>query len=266
MHYEIYVDSLFIINFTMNLYLLIWVNKSTFRTATPGRMILGATMGAVGFLITCFGVGIPCIRIIVGLVIGVIGMPIFTFSVKSLRMFLKLLKQLVIYSFLMGGMLLFLIRLFPGIRQYSTSVMGILGVAGVTLLLFGDTVMKGEEKNNLCSATLIRREKKKTVNALVDSGNSLTEPVSGKPVCVIDSSLYEELWEGDISGIRVIPYQSIGKPRGIMLGYPLEKLQVTLDDICLDLTDVYVAVSREPVSGQAEADIKMIMNPKILKR
>ncbi len=41
MHYELYVDSLFFLNFIMNLYLLILVNRSTFRTATPGRIASG---------------------------------------------------------------------------------------------------------------------------------------------------------------------------------------------------------------------------------
>ena len=34
MRYELYVDSLFLINFVMNLYLLILVNRSSLRTAT----------------------------------------------------------------------------------------------------------------------------------------------------------------------------------------------------------------------------------------
>mgnify|MGYP002508175974 CR=1 FL=1 len=48
----LYVDSLFFLNFIMNLYLLILVNRSTFRTATPGRIAAGAALGAAGFLLS----------------------------------------------------------------------------------------------------------------------------------------------------------------------------------------------------------------------
>ncbi len=38
MHYELYIDSLFFLNFIMNLYLLILVDRSTLRIAGPGRL------------------------------------------------------------------------------------------------------------------------------------------------------------------------------------------------------------------------------------
>ena len=38
MHYELYVDSLFLINFTMNLYLLMLVDYSTLSSAVPWRL------------------------------------------------------------------------------------------------------------------------------------------------------------------------------------------------------------------------------------
>ena len=47
MHYELYVDSLFLLNFIMNLYLLILVDNSTLRTATAGRLAAGAAVGAL---------------------------------------------------------------------------------------------------------------------------------------------------------------------------------------------------------------------------
>ncbi len=38
MHYELYVDSLFFMNFIMNLYLLILVDRSILRTAPLWRL------------------------------------------------------------------------------------------------------------------------------------------------------------------------------------------------------------------------------------
>lgn len=268
MRYEIYVDSLIFINFTMNLYLLIWVNRSTFRTATSGRMILGAMVGAVGFLLTVSGVGPPGVRVVAGLVIGVVGMLVIPFSVSNLRMFVKLLAQLAVYSFMMGGALLFLLQILPGCRQYLVSCAGIAGMGGVFFLLFGRHQVQPERQGNLCRVTLMRKGKEMTVTALLDSGNSLVEPISGKPVCVVESSVQEQLWGSDTAGFRAIPYHSIGKQNGIMWGYPLETLTIHVDGMKLCLKEVYLAVSNETISERGStggAEIKMIINPELLK-
>ena len=47
MHYELYLDSMFLLNLGMNLLLLIMVDHSTCRTATWYRLLCGAGIGAV---------------------------------------------------------------------------------------------------------------------------------------------------------------------------------------------------------------------------
>ena len=54
MQYELYVDSLFLIHFVMNLYILILVNNSTNGSATPGRLLLGAIVGGMGSVFVFF--------------------------------------------------------------------------------------------------------------------------------------------------------------------------------------------------------------------
>ena len=51
MHYELYFDSLFLLNFGMNLLLLILVDHSTCHTATWYRLTAGAAIGAVCYLL-----------------------------------------------------------------------------------------------------------------------------------------------------------------------------------------------------------------------
>ena len=50
MHYELYLDSMFLLNLGMNLLLLIMVDHSTCRTATWYRLLAGAGVGAVWYL------------------------------------------------------------------------------------------------------------------------------------------------------------------------------------------------------------------------
>ena len=136
MHYELYVDSLFFINFVMNLYLLILVDRSTLRTASPGRLAAGAALGAAGYLFPFLWTAPGVWKLAVGICVGTVGMLCVTFPVKSLRMFLKLLERLLLYSFGMGGVLLFLIRALRPAREILTGTIGILGAGGLAFCCF----------------------------------------------------------------------------------------------------------------------------------
>ena len=137
MHYELYVDSLFFLNFIMNLYLLMLVDKTAYGRAGKGRLLAGAAVGAACFVLPFLLRGPAVLKILLGMGAGSAGMLCIAFPVKSLRMFLKLLERLVLYSFGLGGAMLFLIRCLPGLRRYLTGVSGILGMGGLFFLLFG---------------------------------------------------------------------------------------------------------------------------------
>ena len=269
MYYELYVDSLFLVNFCMNLYLLLLINERTHRTATRMRLILGAATGAILFLLPFFYNGSAGLRIILGAIPGACVMLVGTFRIRSVRAFIRLFKMLLFYSLLMGGSLLFLlrylIRIIPAFQGYLTGIFGIMGVGAVVFLLLFYRREEGGE--DLCAATLVRGEKCVRVIALIDSGNSLTEPVSGKPVSVLDQEVFDSLWGEDAMYYRAIPYHSIGKEKGLMRGYLLPELRLELDGVVKICREVYVAVGEETISSEVqdgEEKVKMILNPLLI--
>ena len=54
MQYEIYIDSLFLLDFAMNLYLLLLVNRNLNHTATWKRLLAGAEWGGEGDCLVFF--------------------------------------------------------------------------------------------------------------------------------------------------------------------------------------------------------------------
>lgn len=267
MRYELYVDSLFLLNFIMNLYLLLLVDRSTLRIAAFGRLAAGAAVGAACFLLPFWGSGHWIVKLLPAMAAGTAGMLCITFPVRSLRMFLKLLERLLLYSFGMGGVMLFLVRLLPGVRAFLLGVPGLLGMGLLAYLLFRrfrrDDMYQGD---SLCEAVLWKDGRRMCVTALVDSGNSLIEPISGKPVCIIGKAVYDRLWTGEEDNFRVIPYHSIGKKRGILPGYLLSGLSLVVDGMEHRFADVYVAVSSEEISGTDSSGAKtvnMIINPRL---
>ena len=93
MHYELYVDSLFFMNFIMNLYLLILVDRSILRTAPLWRLALGAAAGALGFLVPLWGVGPAGLRLAAGMGGGAGGGLCFNLPIRGPGMFLGLLGR-----------------------------------------------------------------------------------------------------------------------------------------------------------------------------
>lgn len=264
MHYIVYVDSLFFLNFIMNLYLLILVDHSMFRRVRTGRLFAGAAVGAVCFLLPFWAEGPAFLRLSLGIPAGTAGMLCVAFPVRSFGMFLRLLEKLLLYSFGMGGALLFLIRCMPGRRAFLTGTLGLLGAGGIAFLLFLKSRSGSDPEHGLCRAVLIRKGEKLKVTALVDSGNTLIEPVSGKSVSIVDKAVFDRLWGQDRSTFRAIPYHSIGKRKGILEGYLLPELLVETEGMAFRFTEVYIAVSSEEISGTEDAEgesVNMIINP-----
>ncbi len=231
MYYEVYIDSIFLMNLVMNFYLLLLVNHSTFHTATCKRLVLGAVVGAVFAILPFFISGFLWLRLFIGIAVGTIAMVFTAFPIKSFRAMFGILEKLLLYSFLMGGTLLFLIRCVPFARNWATGFFGIVGAGAVVciVLLYYKERECRKKQDSICHATLIQKNMRITVEALVDSGNSLIEPISGKPVCIIEQGVFNSLWKEEEPLYRAVPYHSIGRKRGILQGYELSELQIELE-------------------------------------
>ncbi len=268
MRYELYVDSLFLVNFVMNLYILMLVNRSTFRTATRRSLLLGAALGGFGFLIPFLTGGPAALRMLSGMAVGTVGMLLAAFPIRGLINFLRLLEKTLFYSFCMGGAVFFLIRRLCLTEGLLTGIFAVMGAGGLFFLFLGRLPQERGLERCRCQATLIQEGVRRTIPALIDSGNSLVEPISGKPVSVVEEKVLRELMQDNFQGFRAIPYHSIGKDKGILEGYLLRELWLEMDGMKKTFHDVYIAVSPEPVSHGddcRESSIKMIVNPRLLE-
>ncbi len=261
MYYDLYVDSLLLVNFVMNLYLLLLVNKTLFRTATRKRIVLGAAVGAMFYLLPFFLSGPVWLKYLVGMLPGVTVMILIAFRVRSVGSFFRILESILMYSLLMGGVML-LIKKIPWMEQRMLGIWGILGTGAFVYLLFGYFVEQKRQKSNLCKVVMIQNGSRITVTALLDSGNSLIEPISGKPVAIIEKDIAIKLWVEEPHLYRAIPYHSIGKKRGILKGYLLQEMQIETEGVIKICKDTYVAVCEEYIT---EGHVKMILNPDCLK-
>lgn len=249
MYYEVYLDSIFLICFCMNRYLLGLTALRLSCTATHGRMWMGAAVGAAGNLLVFILPAGMLLRMALA-VVCLYGMVGITFGCWWGRGLLRITESLCVCFFLLGGVLAVLLRLLPGREGWLAS--------GATVLLLGAGCYEGirllvlhrRRSEESCRVTLYGADGRSVqVEGLVDTGNSLKEPISGRPVAVLEKKVWEELYPTEAPpGMRVIPYHSVGKSAGILTGYPVKSMEIELGGIRRICEDVYIAIWQERLS------------------
>jgi stage II sporulation protein GA (sporulation sigma-E factor processing peptidase) len=258
----VYADVLMGINFAFNFYLL-WLTAMAARfRRSPARLALGALLGAA------FSLPLLLPRPLPGLLS--LSFPLLmllaVFYPFTLGQGLQLVAIFYGVTFLSCGALMALQFLAyrgdfaAGARAFlvpSPTLLPVLlaffmAAALVRLTWVGVRNRRPREawRGQVC---LRRRGKEITLAALVDTGNSLREPVSGAPVVIAH---YRELLplleglpplkaasrEGRLeeltrelsacldSGIFIVPYRSLGKEGGYLPGFRPEEVEVKLGE------------------------------------
>lgn len=261
MHYELYLDSLFLLNFGMNLLLLSLVDYSMGHTATWYRLLSGAGIGAGCYLLPFLWNGTAAGKLLLCFLPGTLLMLYVAFPIRSLRALWTCFRKLMLATFLIGGILVALLRGFPMGRKYLPGVGLLLGVGAFS----GWVLLRGrkreKEQAGYCEVVLRGAEETLRIHALIDSGNTLTEPISGAPVSVLDAGIFDRLWPEGLPGFRAIPYHSVGKKSGILKGYLVPQIMIVHQGVEQEYRNVYLAVSGE-IAGE---DLPMLINPALLQ-
>lgn len=264
-YYEIYIDSLFLVNFVMNLYLLGMVNIVHGREAMNLRLVLGALFAAVMYCIIFLMTEIPTVvRMPLGVTITLTGMIFISFPIKGIKAFFHVIRNLLTYSFLMGGVILFILKRVPIIAKWKESICLVLGMGAFGYLFY--TYIKKrtkEERYELKKVMLKSKEKEMEVMGFFDTGNGLMEPISKKPVSIMSKTKLEELFGENLPLLyRVVPYKSIGKPKGILYCYEVLELKVDVMNMERCIKNVFIAYSEEYES--ANPCCQIILNPGLI--
>ena len=212
-HYELYIDLFFLINFLMDYFLLLMVGKMLKCRIRRLRIIAGAMVGA--FLTCIFVVFLRGKIWRLVLFHGVMNMCLLKtgLGIKEKRTLIKAWILLYVSAFLLGGIL----NVFqPYVR--GGAVFLILAFAGYHLCLGIWDLLAYFHKNmaGSCRARLYQNGRECEIYAIIDTGNRLRDSLTGRPVHVITGEIAEKLGCTDFSSKRVITYQSIGKENGTM--------------------------------------------------
>lgn len=278
----VYVDVLLLENIAINLVIL-GMTAYFSRIKIGGlRLLLGASIGALGVFIAF----IPGFDFnLFFKIIFSFAMIAITFWPNRLKDFLKQIVVFYFVCFAFGGAafaLFYFLKTDPifyngafYINHYPFKVLIISSVvAYVVIMLSWNFVRSRITKENLITEVIVKiKDKAISLKAFVDTGNSLKDPISQLPVVVVEYNaikgiLPDELCEvfgqdnkdefevisrvlADshwMSRFRIIPFKSLGKENGMLLGFKPDGFFVSDEENKNDLKDVIIGIYNKSLS------------------
>ncbi|HJB90639.1 MAG TPA: sigma-E processing peptidase SpoIIGA [Candidatus Eisenbergiella merdigallinarum] len=278
MEYEVYIDRLFFLHFGMNFLLLMLTDRLGDYRVSKKRLALTAAVASALYLAVLlwpvgrFSGGLRGAGALKVLLFsaGTLGALAAAFSLRQKRELLSAAGLYAACSCLLGGTLSALQgagrALWGGKEVSSVTVLGVLAPALVASLA-GCALWRREQKKRSDPLWRVRLKEGETtveVVALADSGNSLTDPCTHRPVCVADRAVLRALGVLEKpERFRIIPYHSVGKGRGLLQAAAVEEMRLYRAGQERVQKRVLIAVSQEKLSQSGSW--QMLLHPAILE-
>ncbi|MDE7132544.1 MAG: sigma-E processing peptidase SpoIIGA [Lachnospiraceae bacterium] len=269
MYYKLYIDSVFILQMTGNLYLLSLAGRILKCTATHGRILMGAALGA---LMVCGAIAVPLstvgIRILMSAVPVSMCMLCVTFKICHKRKLIHASFVMAGCGFFLGSTMIWIMNRLRTVLKGNMSLVVTLVTGYLSYLILLKVVgfLRRKKENSLKTVVIRVPESGRDipVSALLDTGNHLTDPVTGEPVCVISEKLAEQIAACfRPEKYHAVPFMSIGRERGVLNAYELSEILIEDEERHIRKEHVIVAVCNTGIPE--ESIYQMILHPRLLE-
>ena len=242
MKYVIYIDVFFCVNLVMDFIIIKLSSLYIKPQTTCTRCFLGALVGS---LLTLLSILIPFNNMLLYMLFSYVFIAIIivvvSFGIMKIGYLIK--NSLVIYAItiFMGGLISFIYSytgfgyiiqsVFSGIFQ-GVNLLWLVGATTVTYICIEGIVRfvkRNNQRNMRVKVRLCIAGRYKDLQALVDTGNSLLEPYTGKPVHIVCKNSIEEIIENMElykTNFKYVPFRSIGKKHGLLKTMEFDEMQV----------------------------------------
>lgn len=258
---KIYVDIIFLENTVMNFIILYATGIILKLRISIWRMALSSVIGAI-YVAIGYVISIEYFVNIFGKILLSVTMIFTAFNPKGFKTIIKELIIFYLTTFTFGGVATYLIyvikpqgKAFAG--KYALKIIFVGALIGTTILVLAFKMVKNKvtKKDMLYKIKIKFNGTEKILNAIIDTGNMLREPISGLPVAVIEKEvlynvLPQELLDnidsilgGDVQKLQekirikfetklvLIPFASLGKEHGMLVGVKLDEFYVLQNDV-----------------------------------
>lgn len=291
----VYLDIIFIENVMMN-YIILYGTAIISKTITkPIRLIIASNIGAIYAIAQYMSLlkiySIFILKFVLSIIIVYIA-----FNPQNIK---KMLKQLLLFyltSFVFGGAAFFLIYIvkpqniimrngvYVGTYPLKIAFLGAALGLIVTILSFKIIKTKLSKKALFCNVKINLINKQIKTVAMIDTGNLLKDPISNNPVIIVEHSLLygilpkqilnnlenilggdlekipEDVKEKYLSKLKVIPFSSLGKQNGMLLGIKADEINIESEEANITKDNVIVGIYDKSLTKRGEYRALVGMN------
>lgn len=295
---KMYVDVILFINFVIDYLLLNITYRLTKLRTSRTRLLIGAAIGAA-YMVSVF---IPMLRVFLSPAIKFavsVLMIIVSFAPEKFRDFFKLLAIFYIVTFAFSGASFSLFYFTGGgsvyngayyIKDFPLSVLITAFAIGYLLLVYCWDYIQNRILNDelTYSITIVIDKRQAVINALLDTGNSLRDPISNFPVVVVEYEALYDILPEELAGlyqnnndidfnclceladnrdwklkIRLIPFTSIGRQNGMLIGIKPDLVKICARKYNRETDSVIVGICSNKISKDGQ--YKALLYPEILR-
>ena len=283
----IYIDVVFLENLVMNSIILIASGIILKKKLKWIRILLASSLGAIYTIIGYISV----LEIYSNLVLKVILSILIIYIAFNPQTVKQLWKDVLIFyltSFVFGGVafaLIYVVKpqeilmkngLFLGTYPLKTVLLAAIVAFIILIAAFAIVKTKFSKKDMFCEVEVELNNKKIKTRAMIDTGNLLKEPITNTPVIVLEHTLLyecvpkeildnlesilggelvkipEEIRNEYISRLKLIPFASLGKQNGMLVGIKADSLKIIQDEQEKESKNVIIGIYNKSLTKRGE--------------
>jgi stage II sporulation protein GA (sporulation sigma-E factor processing peptidase) len=289
-------------NIVINYLILLVTARFTKSRTTSLRLLAGAAIGASFVVIMMLMPDIKAYGSIIAKLFLSAVIVAVSFNVRKISSFFKILIVFYISTFVFAGAALAFTYFVQGggfikngilwpIKAKLNVVLFAAALAVILARVFWEVIQQRLVRAKMLVRLVIAFEKRTIgLHALVDTGNSLHDPLTNMPVVVVEFSaikgilpeeirkIFEEFQESDLERItsaitastwfsrfRLIPFTSLGKENGMLIGFKPDYIEISKDsdnNENKDVSDVIVGIYGRSLSKNEK--YKALLGPELI--
>ena len=267
----IYLDIVFLENALMNYIILYATGFVQKRKMKNFKLIISSVLGALYAIISYLKIILIYSTLFMKILLSVI-MIYVAFNNENAKQLLKNLLLFYLASFVIGGCALAMLYMISPKRvsfqngvlvgTYPMKITLIAGLVGFFIIQYSFSLNKRQMKikDLLCELEIVVNNKKVKMKGYIDSGNTLKDPISKKPVIIVEKEVMQEIVDvnklvgGDENlKIRLIPFKSIGKQNGMLIGIRPEYVKIKYNENQIITKKVIIGIYDKKISKNYSA-------------
>ena len=273
----VYLDIVFVENLLMNYIILFATGFIQKMQMKQLRLIISSAFGG-GYAIISYLNIIPIYSNIFMKILLSIIMIYIAFNPQNVKKLCKTILLFYLTSFVMGGCALALLYMISPesiafkdgvlVGTYPMKITIVAGLVGFCIIQIAFQINKRQlkKKDMICNLEISINKQKSEVKAYLDSGNTLREPLTKKPVIVVEKNKIKNFTDIDLEKIiggdepntenlklKIIPFNSIGKQNGMLIGVKPDFVKIEYEDREEYIYDVVIGMYDKKINKDYHA-------------